>query len=80
LQVVDLHGPGQVWAVLRCRYAGSVARQVHIATKHRDAIGQANLVRAEMRGHGGVLPSIGEQRLRPERSKPVTPVVVNLYF
>jgi hypothetical protein len=53
---------------------------VHIATKHRDAIGQANLVRAEMRGHGGVLPSIGEQRLRPERSKPVTPVVVNLYF
>ena len=79
--------------VLRCRYAGSVARQVHIATKHRDArgllrsrqvdeldIGQANLVRAEMRGHGGVLPSIGEQRLRPERSKPVTLVVANLYF
>ena len=91
--MVDLHGPGQVWAVLRCRYAGSVARQVHIATKHRDArgllrsrkveelgIGQANLGRAEMRGHGGVLPSIGEQQLQPERSKPVTPVVVNLYF
>jgi hypothetical protein len=71
----------------------AASRQVHIATKHRDArgllwsrqvdelgIGQANLVRAEMRGHGGVLPSIGEQRLRPERSKPVTPVVVNLYF
>jgi len=65
LQVVDLHGRGQVWAVLRCRYAGSIARQVHIATKHRDArglllsrqvdelgIGQANLARAEMRGHG----------------------------
>ena len=73
--------------------AGMRAASRHIATKHRDArgllrsrqvdeldIGQANLVRAEMRGHGGVLPSIGEQRLRPERSKPVTPVVVNLYF
>ena len=91
--MVDLHGPGQVWAVLRCRYAGSIARQVRIASKHHDArgllrsgladelgVGQAKLVRAEMRGHDGVLPSIGEQQLRPERSKPVTPVVVNLYF
>ena len=59
--MVDLHEQNRSRPLLRCRYAGSVARQVHIASKHRDVggvlrsrqvdelgVGQANLVRAEM--------------------------------